>query len=287
MTTATLQGVPIRRPRRRRRLGRVVAVVILLIGLLITFMPYAWILFTAFKLPVDANAVPPNIFSPYTLINFQHLLAGSFPGSVWVSVVITTVSTIPTLIIGVPAGYALSRGRFRTGRLLGGWLLFSRLIPSVVFILPMYLFFHLLGLINTFQGLALAYMTGLLPFTIWLMAGYFADIPVDLEEAARVDGASRLQTFLRIDLPLAVPGIVTIGLLVSIGAWNEYFGPLILGGPDTTPATVGLQTYVGESFLDLGQVAAGSLVLVLPILILTLFTQRGLLRGLTAGAVKG
>jgi len=285
--TARALRLPRTGQRRRRRLGRIAAVVILLIGLAIVFMPYAWILFTAFKLPVDANAVPIKLFSPYTLINFQHLFAGSFPGSIWVSVVITVVSTIPTLIIGVPAGYALSRGQFRTKRLLGGWLLFSRLIPAVVFILPMYLFFHVLGLINTFQGLALAYMSGLLPFTIWLMAGYFADIPVELEEAARVDGASRVQTFLKIDLPLAVPGIVTIGLLVSIGAWNEYFGALILGGPDTTPATVGIQTYVGQASLDLGQLAAGTLVLVLPILILTLFTQRGLLRGLTAGAVKG
>jgi multiple sugar transport system permease protein len=286
MTTA-VAGRPVHRRRRRIRLSRIVLVALIVIGLILVFIPYAWILLTAFKRPVDANAIPPKIFSPFTLANFQRLFASDFPGSVWSSVIITFLGTVPTLLIGVPAGYALSRGRFRLGKFLGGWLLMSRVIPGVVFILPMYLFFHQLSLVNTYPGLMLAYMAGLLPFTIWLMAGYFADIPEDLEEAARVDGCSRFQAFLRIDLPLAVPGIVTVGLLVAIGAWNEYFGALILGGPDTNPATVGIMTYVGETSLNWGVVAAGTLVLVLPILILTLVLQRGLLRGLTAGAIKG
>jgi multiple sugar transport system permease protein len=166
-------------------------------------------------------------------------------------------------------------------------MLASRLIPGVVFILPMYLFFHLLGLVNNYLGLMLAYMSGLLPFVIWLMAGYFADVPQELEDAARVDGCSRLQAFTRVILPISTPGVVTVGLLVAIASWNEYFTPLIMGGPETTPATVYITQFVGAEIVQWGTMAAATLILVVPALVLTLLAQRGLLRGLSAGAIKG
>ena len=270
-----------------KRVPRIIAVAIVVVGLIAVFLPFAWVLLTAFKPPLDARAIPPKILPPYTLNNFASLFNGRFLGSVATSVILAVVATVPTMAIGIPAGYALSRGRFATRRLLGGWLLFMLLMPRVVFILPMYLFFHQLGLIDTYLGLALAYMSGLLPFAIWLMSGYFADIPIELEEAARIDGCSRWQAFLRVDVPLALPGIATVGIFVAIGAWNEYLAALILGGPHTTPATVGITTYVGQFSLDYGQLAAGAMFLLVPILVLTVVAQRGLLRGVTAGAVKG
>ena len=124
---------------------------------------------------------------------------------------IITIGTVAfTLGLGVPAGYAFARGRFRGRRFLGGWLLFSRMIPPVIFIIPLFMYFHQLRLVNTYQGLILAYMTGLLPFTVWMTASYFQDIPVEIEEAARVDGASRFRAFLVV-LPLALPGVLTVG----------------------------------------------------------------------------
>ena len=168
---------------------------------------------TAFKRPVDAAAVPPKLFSPITFGNWEKLLSGPFPESLGASAVITIGTVVFTLGLGVPAGYAFARGRFPGRRFLGGWLLFSRMIPPVIFIIPLFMYFHQLRLVNTYQGLILAYMTGLLPFTVWMTASYFTDIPVEIEEAARVDGASRFRAFLVV-LPLALPGVLTVGVLI-------------------------------------------------------------------------
>lgn len=272
---------------RRRRRQTIVRVALLLGGLVIIAVPYLWIILTAFKRPVDAAAVPPMIFSPLTLKNFSALVEGPFAGSLWASLIITVLTTVFTLLLGVPAGYAFARGHFAGRRFFAGWLLFSRMVPPVIFIIPLFLFFHQLHLIDSYIGLTLAYLTGLLPFTVWMTASYFQEVPLELEEAARVDGASRLRTFRTIVLPLAAPGVITVGFLIAIAAWSEYFIPLILAGVNTTPATVGLVNFIGVDTINWGALAAGALALVIPTFIVTLLAQRGMLRGLTAGAVKG
>ncbi len=261
--------------------------VLLGIGLLLVGIPFFWIILTAFKFPVDAASVPPKIISPFTTMNFKALNQDGFVKSLWNSTVLTLGTTIATLVVGVPAGYAFARGKFVGRRFLGGFLLFSRMVPPVIFIIPLFLFFHNLHLVGTFQGMILAYMTGLLPFAIWMTSSYFQDVPIELEEAARVDGATRGQAFLRIALPLAIPGVVSVALLCGIAAWSEYFIPLILAGPTTTPATVGIVNFIGVDTINWGAMAAGALTLIVPVFLATLLAQRGLLRGLTAGAVKG
>jgi multiple sugar transport system permease protein len=272
---------------RRHRRRRLLSAAILLVGLVFIFVPYLWIVLTALKRPVDAAAVPPMILSPITTKNFEALVEGPFAGSLVASVIITVLTTAATMLLGVPAGYAFARGRFRGRRFFTGWLLLSRMVPPVIFIIPLFLFFHQLRLVDTFQGLTLAYLTGLLPFTVWMSASYFQDVPIELEEAARIDGAGRTRTFLDVVLPLARPGVITVGLLIAIAAWSEYFIPLILAGIKTTPATVGLVNFIGIDTLNWGALAAGALALVLPTFIVTLIAQRGMLRGLSAGAVKG
>lgn len=259
----------------------------LLLGLVIIGVPYIWITLTAFKLRVDAAAVPPVLISPVTLDNFREVLDGPYLRSLLNTAIVTITTTVATLVIGVPAGYGFAKGRFAGRFLLGGWLLVSRMMPPVIFIIPLFVYFQRLGLINTFTGLTLAYMTGLLPFTVWMMAAYFGDVPEELEEAARVDGASRSQVFRRVSLPLVVPGIATVGLLIAIASLGEYFIPFILAGVDTTPASVGVVNYVGVNSINWGAMAAASLTLIVPVFILTILSQKGLLRGLTAGAVKG
>lgn len=273
--------------KRRRTLYNVIRFIVLLAGLVIIAVPYLWILLTAFKFPVDAASVPPVIFSPFTLSNWQSLAASPFLGSLGNSAIITVATTAATLVIGGPAGYAFARGQFFGRRFLGGWLLFSRMVPPVIFIIPLFLFFHILGLIDSFLGLTLAYLTGLLPFTIWMAASYFQDVPLELEDAARVDGASRLRVFISIVVPLAIPGVLTVGFLIAIAAWSEYFIPLILAGFHTTPASVGLVDFIGVDAINWGALAAGALTLVIPVVLLTLLAQRGMIRGLTVGAVKG
>jgi len=273
--------------KRRHRRNTIVRFAILLGGLVFIIVPYLWIILTAFKRPVDAAAVPPEIFSPFTTKNLSALVEGPFAGSLVSSVIITVLTTVATLVLGVPAGYAFARGHFSGRNFFVGWLLLSRMVPPVIFIIPLFLYFHQLKLVDSYLGLTLAYLTGLLPFTIWLSASYFQDIPLELEEAARIDGASRARTFISVVLPLARPGILTIGLLIGIAAWSEYFIPLILAGVNTTPATVGLVNFIGVDTINWGALAAGALALVIPTFIVTLLAQRGMLRGLSAGAVKG
>jgi multiple sugar transport system permease protein len=276
------------RMRRRRRKGILaLRILLLLIGLVLIGIPFLWIVLTAFKEPVAADASPPMFISPLTLSNFDSLFQDGYAKSLLNSVIITTLSTGFTLIFGIPAGYAFARGRFRGRNFFGAFLLFSRMVPPVIYIIPLFLFFHLLNLIGTFTGLTLAYLTGLLPFTVWMSASYFQGVPVELEDAARVDGCGRLRSFISISLPLALPGIVSVGLLIGIAAWGEYFIPLILGGFSTEPATVGIVNFVGIDGSSWGPMAAGALCLIVPVFLATLVAQRSLIDGLTSGALKG
>ena len=260
---------------------------LLIAGLVLIGFPFAWILLTAFKREVDAASVPPVLFSPFTFDNFKTLLQDGYLRSLLNSVIITFIATSLTLIFGIPAGYAFARGKFKGKSFLGAFLLFSRMVPPVIYIIPLFLFFHYLHLIGTFQGLALAYLTGLLPFTVWMSASYFQDIPKELEEAGRIDGCTKMQAFLLIAFPLALPGIISVGLLICIAAWSEYFIPLMLGGSSTSPATIGIIDFIGTDSVNWGAMCAGALTLIIPVFILTALAQRGLLAGLTAGAIKG
>lgn len=273
---------------RRRRKGIVaLRILLLLIGLVLLGIPFLWIVLTAFKEPVDANASPPVFISPLTLNNFRALFHDNYSQSLVNSVIITALATGSTMIFGIPAGYAFARGKFVGRGFFGAFLLFTRMVPPVIYIIPLFLFFHLLSLIGSFTGLTLAYLTGLLPFTVWMSASYFQGVPVELEEAARVDGCSRLRIFVKIALPLALPGVVSVGLLIGIAAWGEYFIPLILGGFGTDPATVGIVNFVGIDGSSWGPMAAGALCLIVPVFLATLVAQRSLIDGLTAGALKG
>jgi multiple sugar transport system permease protein len=220
------------------------------------------------------------------LSNFAVLWSDRFLKYEVNSIIMTVLATGIALLLGVPAGYALSLRKNRGARLLGTWMLATYIIPGIVFIVPMFLMFTQLRLTNTYLGVVLGYETGLLPFTAWMMSSYFADIPVELEDAARVDGCSRFQAFIKVILPVSITGVSTVAILVAIGAWGEYFGTLILGGPDTYTATVGINTLLSSYSSDFGSLAAAVLFVVVPILLATVVAQRGLLRGLTAAAVK-
>jgi multiple sugar transport system permease protein len=272
---------------RRRKGILALRILLLIIGLVLIGIPFLWIVLTAFKEPVAADASPPIFISPLTLSNFTALFQDNYAQSLLNSLIITGLATGFTLIFGIPAGYAFARGKFRGRGFFGAFLLFSRMVPPVIYIIPLFLFFHLLNLIGSFTGLTLAYLTGLLPFTVWMSASYFQGVPLELEEAARVDGASRLRIFVKIALPLALPGIVSVGLLIGIAAWGEYFIPLILGGFSTYPATVGIVNFVGIDGSSWGPMAAGALCLIVPVFLATLVAQRSLIDGLTSGALKG
>jgi ABC-type glycerol-3-phosphate transport system permease component len=278
---------PVWHRRRSRYLGNTAAVAALSLGLVVVLLPFVWIFSTAFKTQRDAMAMPPLITFQPTFDNLRFLTEGFLKYEIN-SIIITTGATVLALVLGVPAGYALaSSGGRRTTRLLGLWMLATYIVPGIVFIVPLFLIFNQLGLVNTHLGIILGYQTGLIPFTVWMSRSYFLDVPAELEDAARVDGCSRMQAFRKVVLPVTITGISTVGLLVAIFAWGEYFGTLILGGSDTYTVTIGIYNYVGSFGSELGKLAMASLIVVLPILFATVIAQRGLLRGITGGAVKG
>ncbi len=272
---------------RRRLLYNAVASLALIAGLVLVFLPFVWLLSTAIKNQVDAFALPPKLVFEPTLSNFGRLLDGQFAQYALNSVIVTSLATSLALILGVPAGYGLAIGRFRGRQWLAGWLLVTYMAPAVVYIVPMFVIFVRLGLINTYLGLVLGYQTGLLPFTVWLMRAYFADLPTELEEAARIDGCTRARAFLEVVLPVSLPGVTTVALLVAIAAWSEFFGAFILGGSDTFTAPIGVYGFLSDYSSDYGALAASTLFVVVPVLLATIVAQRGLLKGLTAAAVKG
>ena len=278
-----------RRPasmKRRRRLGSVLSTLALIAGLGFVLLPVFWLLTTAFKQRTDAFSYPPKfVFSP-TLDNFRTLFQSEFIRDIGHSVILTLLATTVALALGVPAGYSFARAKFRGQGLIATWLLTSYVMPPVVFIIPMYIVFLNIGLTGSYWSMVLAYETGLLPFTVFMMRSYFIDVPKELDEAAMVDGCSRGQAFVKVILPVTWPGVLTVGILVSIASWGEYFGALVLSDAKTTTAPIAIVRYVGLQSANWSAMAAGGVLVVVPMLIVAAFAQRGIIRGLTAGAVS-
>jgi ABC-type glycerol-3-phosphate transport system permease component len=272
--------------RRRSRIS--VTVLLLILGALFVLLPLFWLLFTAFQQPINAQAIPPHWLARPTLQNFHATVGGSFGHSLLNSAIVAFGSTAIALVLGVPAGYALARSKVPGARFINAWFILAYVAPPVVFIVPLYVIYQHFNLLDTYQGLIIAYETGLLPFTIWLMRVYFSDVPRDLDEAAWIDGCSKLRALWRVVLPCAWPGVTTVGLLVALASWGEYFAAVILTGPRTQTAPVGINSYLGGMSMssNWGYLAASALMVVVPALAATIAVQRGLIRGIAHGAVK-
>lgn len=266
------------------RYARIALAYIIVIG---SLLPLVWLFTTALKTNVDAFAMPPKLIFQPTLDNFAKVLQqGDFIGSYMNSIVVVLATTAFSLLFGVTAGYTLARTSGRTSRFMGMWIILVRMAPAMGFALPFYLMFRTLGLLDSYLALVLVYMTITLPFVTWIMTGYFKSIPLEMEEAARVDGCTRIQALFRVVLPTAIPGVATCAIFSFIMSWNEFFYPLILSGRNTSTAPVAIQGFISYAGVDWGQLAAAAVLVLLPVLLFTVFAQKGLVRGLTAGAVK-
>lgn len=264
----------------------------LLISTIVLFclFPLIWTLLTSLKPEADIvtstlQYIPRNL----TLDNYVTLWQQSdFPTLVGNSVVTTSITGLICLTIGTLAAYSFSRYRFRgRGKLLIFYLVI-RMFPVVLMIIPLFIMMRNLGLLDSRFGLALCYTTFLLPLCIWMLKGFFDAIPLELEEAARIDGCTRVGALVRIVLPLARSGLVTTAVFVAIVAWNEFLFAMMMTtsqGSRTWP--VGLQLMVGEFQLPWGPLSAGGILSIIPIIIFFALVQQSLIRGLTAGAVKG
>ena len=237
------------------------------------------------------------MFEP-TLSNYSALITGTlkttagnldiaFMKNLWNSILLSASSVVLSLILGVPAAYAFARFRFRLGEDIAFTLLSFRFAPPLLVLLPLSLYFKQLGLTNTYIGLIWVYQLICLPLILWIVRGYFEDISPDIEHAYRISGNSWWQTFRKIAVPLAMPGIAAAGLLAFIFAWNNFVFALILASADKQPVTVGALAFVTASGIQYGQIAAAIVLSIAPTLALALYAQRYLVEGLSLGAVKG
>ena len=290
------EGVVITAPQEARRtqwrLGAMVSIRYLIAAIFVGFclFPFYIVVTTALKSESDIFAWPPVwVFKP-TIANFNDALfvfggqgAITFLGN---SIIITAASTLLSVGLGSMAAYGLARFRFPGRKQLSFWILSTRFAPPIAFVVPMYLMALRLNLLDTHLSLILIYTSMNLSLVIWLLRGFFMDIPIEVEEAALVDGYSRLQIFRRVALPLVRPGIVTAAILAAIFSWNEFLFAAILTQTKAATLPVYLSGFSNAMGLAWGQYMAVGVIAVLPIAVFTMLLQKHLVRGLTFGAVR-
>ena len=255
--------------------------------LLAWIFPIVWSVLNSFKTEQDVLAYPPKlIFSP-TLAAYRDVLFGSASilPNLWSSFVISVGTTVVTIVLAVPAAYALARMRGK--RLAGFYVLATQMLPPVGIIIPYFLILRNIGWIDTYQGMILSYLSFSLPFAIWLMVSYLEDIPREMEEAAFLDKASRLQALWHIILPQVRGGIGVTTVFVFLNAWNEFLFAVQLGGNTVRPVTVAMHNFVSIEQTLWAKLAAAALIAMLPVIVIGIVAQRQIVKGLTVGAVKG
>ncbi len=268
------------------------------IGVLLMFaLPAIWIIFTAFRPGNEVNVTPP-IWIPKkitldafgSLFGFNPETAAGVPvmSYMWNSIRVSVLSTILSVSLGTMAGYAFSRFHFRGSRPVFLLMMLSRAVPGVALGLPLFLLMRRYGLVNTVHGLAFVYIAVNIPFTAWLMDGFFRQIPQELDEAAYIDGCNHWSAFWRIDLPLALPGMAAASIFAFLAAWNEYqIASLITNTPIAKTFPVGLYDFTSQFTVDWRGMTAMSVLMIIPAVVFVILTQRRLTEGLTFGAIKG
>jgi len=258
--------------------------------LLVALVPLYWMVQVSFKPNPEITQQGTLYPHTFTVDNYDRLFAQrSFGSYLRNSIVVTAASVAISLVLGSLAAYAIARFRLwrRMERRIGLALLTARIVPAVVIVVPVYLLVLQLGLLNTWLGLIIVYTAFNISFVVWMMESFFREIPVDLEEAAMVDGDSRLTAFRRIVLPLAAPGLAATAVFAVIVTFNEFLFALVL---TSTPAAMtvprGAATLIGRIDVDWGAMSAAGVIAALPIVLFALLVQRHLVRGLTFGAVK-
>jgi ABC-type glycerol-3-phosphate transport system permease component len=252
-------------------------------------MPVVWGLLTSFKTERDVLAYPPVwIFEP-TLANYREVLFGtsSILPNLMSSIIVATASTLLTMLIAIPAAYAIARLRYPGKRTSGFYVLATQMLPPVGLIIPYYLVLQKIGLLDSYSGLTTIYLTFSLPFAVWLMVSYFEDVPYEMEEAALLDRAGRLRALWYVILPQVRGGIAVTTVFVFLNAWNEFLFAVVLGGNRVRPVTVAMFNFISVEQTQWARLAAGAMLAMAPVIVIGLAAQRHIVKGLTVGAVKG
>ena len=275
--------------KRKMRTGALIAYLFLALVCLYNIMPFVWMVFTSLKTDKEAYAIPPTFWpqKPTLEAYVQVLLWTKFPRYFLNSTTISLGTALLSTFIGSLAGYGFSRFIFRGRATLIGIILASQMLPGVLLVGPYFKMLAKLGLYNTYPGLILAFTTITLPFSTWMLKGFIDTVPEELDQAALVDGCTRLGAYFRVILPVIAPGMVATMIFAFLLAWGDLLWVLVLtSGEDMATVTLGLSRLVTQFRIIWPQLMAGSVVGALPPVILYLFLQNYLVEGLTAGAVK-
>lgn len=256
--------------------------------LLFVLFPILWIAMLSVKNEVQAFADPPLfVFTP-TLENYYNLLTEERFGDYLLnSIIIAVSSSVLCLVFGVPMAYASARVQSKLTQKILIWVLVSRMAPAMTYVIPYFVVFSQLKLIDTHFGLVLTYSTLNLPLVIWLMRSFFLDMPTDIYDASSMDGASAFQTFTKIALPMATPGITSTGIIAFVVAWNEFIFALVLTRRNAVTAQIGIGNLQKFEGTEWGQMAAGAIILILPAILISMFISKFFIQGLTSGSTKG
>ena len=272
-----------------KRFRFVATMIITLIFLLAWVFPIFWSVLNSLKTDQDVLAYPPKLVFLPTLEAYREVLfgSGSILPNLISSFVLSIGTTIITMLMAVPAAYALARLRFGGKNFAGFYVLATQMLPPVGIIIPYFLVLRNIGWIDTYQGIILIYLSFSLPFAIWLLVSYFEDIPFEMEEAAYLDGASRMRTLWRIIIPQVRGGVAVTIVFVFLNAWNEFLFAVVLSGNTVRPVTVAMFNFVSVEQTLWAKLAAVSVLAMLPVVILGVIAQKNIVKGLTVGAVKG
>lgn len=276
----------------RYKAGRVLTYSLLILLLGVLFFPIFWLISTSLKIALEVYQIPPRwIPSTFTIENYIKLFSGYVPFPLYLrNSFITCIATSLLATAGATiAGYALSRLTFPGKRPILLAILATQMFPHVLILVSLYVMYRELGIMDTHAGLVLAFTTFAVPFSVWMMKGFFDSVPSEIEEAALIDGCTRLGALWRVVIPLVSPGLLAVGLFSFLDAWNNLLYPLTLATSNqvrTLPPGL-LLSFLGQFKQDWGGMMAASVVVTVPTVIVFVFLQRYLVQGLTAGAIKG
>jgi multiple sugar transport system permease protein/raffinose/stachyose/melibiose transport system permease protein/trehalose/maltose transport system permease protein len=271
-------------------LGRPVIVIGVILLVLVCLFPFWWMVLSSFKTLRELYTIPPIWWpeAPTWTNYYKVIFESNIPRYFLNSVVISVGATGLALILAIFASYGFARFEFRGKPLLQAFVLIGQLLPTAAIIVPLFITLRVLGLVNTYWGLILVYMIITLPLSVWMLTSYFRAIPKELDEAAIIDGASRLGVLFRITLPLSIPGLVAVLVYSFVTTWNEFIFALCFATDSSVKTLpIGLAEFSTEFNTDWGAVMAASVVMTLPIALLFLSMQRLFVGGMTAGATKG
>jgi multiple sugar transport system permease protein len=269
-------------------LRTVILGLVTIILMLIVVVPVLWFILVSFQAPTRSLSQAPLENLRFSLVNYVNVFSRlRYLRYFANSLIITVVATVITLIIGSLASYSFSRMRNKVTDNMSFWILSTRMLPPIAIIIPIYLLMSSLGLLDTFLGMVIIYMTISIPYSVWMLKSFFDEIPRELDEAAMVDGCSKLRIIGQIVVPIAVPGIVSTGIFNFITLWSEFLFALILTSVGTKTLPVAIAAFITDKGIEWTNMAASGSVMIVPLAVMFYLIQRFLIRGLTFGVLKG